>query len=563
MQKSTPRSAFLASIYLLVFGFAYLLLISCANEMAPSGGKRDTEPPKLKAAEPANKTTNFTGNKIKLKFDEYIEQTGGFTRTLISPPLLVRPKFRVSGKTLTVVLPDGLAPSTTYTINFADDLKDLNEGNPMKNFIYVFSTGDKIDSQSVSGKVTDAFSGEPLENALVLLHPRDSTDGFKRNRPTYFAIADKAGNYEINYIKEGEYEVFGLIDQNLNYTYDQPNEKIAFQTEKVNLFDSLPPQIALNFFQEESNKQKLIEKSFVEPGHLLLVYTSPIKTISIKSNLDSAGVFAYLSKEKDSLHFWYANPFEKQAELQLTVNDTLFDTARIKLNPPKPDTTYQGGVKPLHVDYQQVKSSVRGSKEQISLSQELYGSFKIFFSRPCIGITDSTATIFATNDTTKSAIATKVTIDANTKLFAEIEFPKEEETSYTIKIPAGYFTDIFGAKNDSATFHLLTKKKGDYGVLKLKIEAATDEYKIVELISAKTNEVAETIYLSSAGTRTYNFKNLRAENYFIKVIDDANKNGKWDTGNFAEKAQPEKITFYKNLPELKGGWEAEFELKLQ
>jgi hypothetical protein len=546
---------------LTIAAFVAIVLTACANEVAPTGGARDTEPPKLKRAEPGNKTTMFAGNKIKFYFDEHIGQ-GVFARTLLSPPLLAKPKFRVSGKSLTVVLPQTLAPATTYTINFADDLKDLNEGNAILNFSYVFSTGAVIDSQIVRGKVMDAATGEPADEAIVMLHPRDSVDGVLHNRPTYFAITAKDGSYQIGYIKAASYQLFVLKDQNINYLYDQQNEMIGFKPEKIELFDTLAAELDLVLFQEEKKKQKLIEKSFVQPGHLLLVYSAPIKTIEIKSNLDSAGTFAYLSEQKDSIHYWYANPFEKQADLLITANDTLKDSVRIKFSPPKLDTAYSKGIKPLLVDYQLVSNNRKGLNPKMVLPQELYGSFKIFFSRPCIGISDSAGAILVTNDSAKTAIAAKVTTDEKSKMFAEVDFPKEEETSYTIKVPAGYFTDIFGTKNDTATFHILTKKKEDYGILKLKVVSEDNENRIVELISSKSNSVVETIFVSGAGTRVYNFKNLAAENYFIKVIEDKNKNGKWNTGNFAEKIQPEKIVLYKNLPELKGGWEAEFELKL-
>ncbi len=546
---------------LAITALVLLFLTACANEVAPTGGAKDTEPPKLKRVEPANKSTNFTGNKIKFTFNEFLGQAG-FGKTLLSPPLLVNPKYKVSGKTLTVVLPQTLAPSTTYIINFADDLKDLNEGNALRNFSYVFATGEIIDSQIVRGKVVDAATGEPVDEAVVMLHPRDSVDGVLRNKPTYFAITESDGSYQIGYIKAASYQLFVLNDQNINYLYDQQNEKIGFKNEKIELFDTLDLVENLLVFEEEKKKQKLFEKTFVAPGHILLVYAAPIKTIEIKGDLDSTTTFAYLSTKNDSVHYWYANPFKKQANLLISVNDTLIDSVRMKLQPPKFDTTYSTGIKPLSIDYQLVVSSKRGAKQEIVLPQELYGSFKIFFSRPAIGINDSAGAVLVTNDSTKMITSAKVSIDEKSKMFGEIDFVKEQETSYTIKVPAGYFTDIFGTENDTAVFRIVTKKQDDYGILKLKVVSVDDENRIVELISSKTNSVVESIFVAGAGTRVYNFKNLAAENYYIKVTEDRNKNGKWDTGNFAEKTQPEKVLLYKNLPELKGGWEAEFELKL-
>ena len=546
---------------LIILGVLGLLLTACANEVAPTGGTKDTQPPKLKRVQPGNNAVNFAGNKVVFLFDEFIGQ-GGFSRTLVSPPLLIPPKFRVEGKKLAVILPQPLAENTTYTINFADDLKDHNEGNPILNFNYVFSTGEKIDSQSIKGSVTDAYSGEPMADVVVMLHPRDSTDGFLTNKPQYFAITGNDGNYQINYIKAAEYELFALKDNNLNYLYDLQNEMIGFAPSKVVLFDSLPTEVNLNVFEAGKIRQKLIEKTVVEPGYIQLLYDAPVKKVFIKTSLDSSGVFAFLRAGKDTLDFWYANPYAKQINMQIIVNDTLQDSLSLKLTPIKFDSTYKNGIKPFIIDNQPVvlKKSIRNTAK--FSAEDLYGSFKIFFPRPYTGITDSDKAILVTNDTTKLVIPSTLILDTQTRMFAEIFFPKEEETSYTVKVPDGIFTDLFGTTNDSATFHLRTKKKDDYGMLKLKVITSSEKNRIIQLIEATGKKVDQELFVASPGTRVYSFKNLVAGSYQIKVIDDTNKNGVWDTGDFKTKQQPEKVTIYKNLPELKGGWEAEFELKL-
>src|SRR5580704_6183819 len=151
------HSFFFYCIFTLVVA---ILFAACANEKAPEGGKKDTTPPKLKKLNPPNKTLHFASDRIEITFDEYIKPTG-FAQTLISPPMDKRPDFKINGKTLVIKFKSKLRDSTTYTINFAEDIKDVNEGNILNNFTYVFSTGDFIDSQKISGTIKMAKDNSP------------------------------------------------------------------------------------------------------------------------------------------------------------------------------------------------------------------------------------------------------------------------------------------------------------------------------------------------------------------------------------------------------------------
>lgn len=140
----------------------------------------------MKKISPADKTIHFNSDKIEIKFDEFLKQ-GSFAQTLVSPPLEKRPEFKVEGRTLTIKLKSALRDSTTYTINFGDDIQDLNEGNIAANFTYVFSTGSYIDSQKVSGMVIQAKDNTAADGIIVLLYPKDSVDGILKSKPFYFA----------------------------------------------------------------------------------------------------------------------------------------------------------------------------------------------------------------------------------------------------------------------------------------------------------------------------------------------------------------------------------------
>jgi len=535
---------------------------ACANQVAPSGGPKDTEAPKLVSSFPPSESTNFRNKTIKIKFNEYLENSA-FTRTLISPPTAKAPKIRVNLKTIHITLPEDLDSNTTYIINFADDIKDINESNSLTNFAYVFSTGDKIDTQKVSGKVVDAFSGEPIEGALVLLQPADSLNRIKHAKPKYFAITDNSGKYAIKNIKPNYYAIAALKDLNLNFIYDQVSEKIGFKNENINLLDSAELMETLEMFEQIDTKIKVEEAEEIEPGKIQVVFSAPVEKVEIDGKLAEKNTVAFFNEKKDTLTLWHEKMEEKESILYFSLNDTLKDTARIKLQPILIDTVKRNNKNSLIIDFQEVKKQTGKHITKSFHVLSMFEPLKIFFSRPVEGINDSVEAIILTNDTTEENTIPKISIDKKTKLFAEVDFKKEESSFYTLTIPPRKFLDILGFVNDSVQLKFQTNNIENYATLKLKIFNASANYKIVEVISAKDKKLMERFFILGNEKKMVTLKGLAEGSYEIRVIDDVNKNGVWDTGNFDLRTQPEKVTIFNNLPQLKGGWEGEFDLPLE
>lgn len=535
---------------------------ACANQVAPSGGPKDTEAPKLVSSFPPSESTNFRNKTIKIKFNEYLENSA-FTRTLISPPTAKAPKIRVNLKTIHITLPEDLDSNTTYIINFADDIKDINESNSLTNFAYVFSTGDKIDTQKVSGKVVDAFSGEPIEGALVLLQPADSLNRIKHAKPKYFAITDNSGKYAIKNIKPNYYAIAALKDLNLNFIYDQVSEKIGFKNENINLLDSAELMETLEMFEQIDTKIKVEEAEEIEPGKIQVVFSAPVEKVAIDGKLAEKNTVVFFNEKKDTLTLWHEKMEEKESILYFSLNDTLKDTARIKLQPILIDTVKRNNKNSLIIDFQEVKKQTGKHITKSFHVLSMFEPLKIFFSRPVEGINDSVEAIILTNDTTEENTIPKISIDKKTKLFAEVDFKKEESSFYTLTIPPRKFLDILGFVNDSVQLKFQTNNIENYATLKLKIFNASANYKIVEVISAKDKKLMERFFILGNEKKMVTLKGLAEGSYEIRVIDDVNKNGVWDTGNFDLRTQPEKVTIFNNLPQLKGGWEGEFDLPLE
>ena len=213
--------------FAVVAGLA-LAAYACANVVAPTGGPRDEDPPKVVRSTPPNRSTNFGGGQIRIFFDEFVELRDIRQQLLISPPLQQLPEVNIRGRSIVLEVEEGLRPNTTYNLFFGDAIRDITEGNAIPNFQFVFSTGDYVDSLSVSGRVNNAFNLGPEEGVYVMLYDNIYDSVPYLERPVYLAKTDKNGQFTISNMADGEYLIFALDDRNNNFLYDMPGERIAF-----------------------------------------------------------------------------------------------------------------------------------------------------------------------------------------------------------------------------------------------------------------------------------------------------------------------------------------------
>ncbi len=235
-------------LHLLFSFFLLLLLADCAKIGSPAGGPRDEAPPKVLKSNPLNRSVNFKEGKIEITFDEYIRTEALGQELVVSPPLEERPEIRLKGKTLIIDWDEDLRDSTTYTFSFGEAIQDLNEGNILRNFEFVFSTGEHLDSLAVIGTVLQAFNLQPLEERVyLLLYENHSDSAPLLEIPDYVSVADPNGNFLINNVRPSTYRLFALQDLNRNYKYDVPEEYIGFLDSCVYLDPSIFTSLADTF----------------------------------------------------------------------------------------------------------------------------------------------------------------------------------------------------------------------------------------------------------------------------------------------------------------------------
>jgi hypothetical protein len=292
-----------------------------------------------------------------------------------------------------------------------------------------------------------------------------------------------------------------------------------------------------------------------------LYYSKPIDTLKISSSIESDNDFSYFGNTKDTIIYWYSKYYEKRAKLFLVANDTLTDTTRIELQSFDKDSIFKKPKYFLATENQTTTSAPGGSSKEVINVQELYKPVKISFTRPIIRINEAKG-FHLYEDSVKKDLPVKFDLDPRTKQFVEFKFPKNENTNYTLEIPDSAFQDIFGTWNVRFKYKFKTTSKDNYGTLNVILKPQSqDKNYIVKVLDATTEALITEIRLTGETEKKVSVPNVPTGTYKVVIIEDTNGNGKWDTGDFKKRIQPEKVLTFKDTYTLKGGWDLDMEVK--
>ena len=510
-----------------------LLLVECAKKGSPTGGAKDTIPPVIVRSVPENYSINFTGNEIKIYFDEYIKLKEIQKNLLISPPFKTQPTITPlsSSKVLKLKFNETLKENTTYVINFGQSIVDNNEDNPFDYFKYVFSTGNFIDSLKVSGTVNDALLPTIKDPVSVMLYEVNTSfnDSIVYNeKPTYITvIKDSTNAFEITNIKEGSYLLTALQENNSDYTFQPQNDKIGYYKNQITV--PTDSTFDLSIFKEAQEysleRPKQVSKNHIVFGYKGVQDEVMVKMISTKPEGYTYKV--YKDAQKDTLHYWF------QPELPL--DSTILFKATYKKN----IDTLAVRIKKLYKD----SLAVNALKRRIlTLSDSVALRVNIPISK-----LDASKMLITDKDTL--TIQGNSILDERTNT-VRIAFDKKEEQRYKVQLFPGFIEDFYGNRNDTINLDFATKPESDYGSIDLVIENNTMENTIVQIINEKFQVILEQRLTVTDASRV-SFKELNPGNYYIRLIDDKNNNGKWDSGNYLRKQAPEKVIYYPTKIDLR------------
>ncbi len=261
-----PRSRFLVVFILFVFAIATSTIFSnCANIIPPLGGPRDSLPPRLLSVSPKDSTLNFNARKVTLVFNEFVELQNLRENILVSPTPKIDPIIESKLRTVTIRIKDTLDPNTTYTIDFGNAIKDINEANIAKNFIYTFSTGTTIHHLELSGKVIMAETGTVDSTIVAMLHRSGDDSALIKEKPRYIAKLDGQGFFQFRNLPAGTFYLYALKDESGQRKYFSGKQAFAFADQPVVIGDS-NAAVVLYAFVEKKEEKSTTSTSSIRPG---------------------------------------------------------------------------------------------------------------------------------------------------------------------------------------------------------------------------------------------------------------------------------------------------------
>ncbi|MDC0303713.1 Ig-like domain-containing protein [Flavobacteriales bacterium] len=561
-----------------VIGIVVVLsMFGCAQQVAPTGGPKDVTPPEVFSEAPANRSTDFTAQEVVISFDEFIQFKNPSEQIVISPPMLKSPTYQLKKKSLVINFEQQLAINTTYTINFGEAIRDNNEGNILKNYTYVFSTGAHLDSMQVKGKLTDALSGEAIENALVMLYKQNIDSLPLDTIPNYFTQSLADGSFHIQNISDQPYKVFALKDENSNYKFDVPEEQIGFLDSLISPFippiavipDSLQadsiqekqvatpiPNYEMRMFIEEDTAQ-FLKKSYCDYfGKLVFVYNRPVG----KFNANFDGVvfknqwaLKEFSNNRDSITLWITGVVPDTMTLIIDADYALTDTVELVMKPreneiesaSKSKRNAKGrSVGKFVLTANSIPPKGRSPKPDMPLT--------INWNHPIIGTELSNLKLYEDSVRVMYDI---VTTDTALRKF-DIQYPWKKDAGYQLLILDSAFTDMYGLWNDTVDISFIGTDKKSLGELSLNI-TETPQSQIVIEVHNPSKAIVHKRVVNEKGI--VQFAGLDPGKYAIRITKDLSQNGVWDSGRYSLKLQPEPIKTIEREAEVRANWDLELE----
>ena len=504
----------------------------------PMGGPKDITPPKVVKEIPSNLTRNFSVSKIEIQFDEFIKLKNESSEISISPAIDKMPIFKVQKKILDLKLEQAFEKNTTYTINFGKAIVDVNEGNILQNYSYVFSTGDHIDSLSISGNVKSAINSVPLKDVTVFVLPIGQDSLFGKKKANIFTSTDSVGNFILKNLRENTYRIYALkkIAAGGDRIFNPNTDEIGFLKDSIVLKKNTK-DIKLNVFKETPSSLRNLADKIEADGRILLVFNKPVAELKIVDPvlLDQKKIVEFSAK-KDSAFVWLPELTFDSLKIQASDQAKLAITVTINRN--KKDTYTRA----------------------ILVSDNLISNQKL---KPRADLVLSLSSPMAEFDVSKmSLLQDSVPVkgfslvkDSNSLRKVIVKFAWKPNKTYNIKLGDSSFTDIFKTKSKTYSRKFTLDSDDNYGNLSI-VVAVPDTTKnyLVQWLNEKQIIVRTDIISKNTAIK---YQTYPTGKYTARVVYDANKNGEWDTGNVRQKLQPEKIWNYEKVITLRANWDVE------
>lgn len=552
-----------------------LVFVSCANRgIGPQGGPKDTIPPVPLKAEPEVGALNFTGKHIEVTFNEYIQLDKLAKNLLMSPPQQNPPDVKARGKRLVINFQDSLYANTTYTLDFGEAVCDFREKVPLKGYYYYFSTGDEIDTLEYMGRVYDAATLNPVPDVLVGIHSDLADSAFVRLPFRRIARSDANGYFRIANIHPGQYRLYAVDDFSRDYRMT-PGEAYAFMDSAITIPADSGAMSYLLLFKEEQQKLYLQKVNRDEAHRIMMLFSSsqdslltwrvmrPSEIDSTKS--DSAWVdptpYIHLActPKRDTVTLWLVDSIAIRQdslffETRYRRTDSLYnlewctDTIRAIWRAPR-----------LNARAKETMDRINRNK-RLELSSnarkgfEIYDSLTLRCSTPIASIELDKITLTERIDTlTKSipfTIAPYDTLPQKLVFMADLQ----PGGNYELHLDSAALHDVYGTSHIKGDYGLLVKTPSDYSTLRVKLNPFVPKARI-QVLDGK-DKVLRELPATEEGAF---FEYLKPDTYYLRLYIDENEDGRWTTGSWNPKRQPEAIYYFPGSIQTKSNWDFEEE----
>lgn len=580
------------------------LLVACASMGRPEGGPRDQTPPVYVKSNPAPGSLNVKNPKIVVEFDENVSIEDPMNKVVVSPAQRTPPSVSALGRHVTVELRDTMLENTTYTIDFADAIRDLNESNVLDGFAMDFATGDSIDSLRISGMVFEARTLEPAQGMLVGVYSNLSDTAISTLPFERITKTNQLGQFTLRNLKPGNYHIFAVNDMNRDYHWDR-SEDVAFYGGTISPWasremvtdtlraadgkDSLvsamktifhPDDVLLTWFNEDYKPQYMTDNSRAERNKLEFKFNTradslPIlRLINSRRKGDDISQWAVLdaSPTLDTLTYWIK-------DTSLIALDTLLLEARYMRTDSTDNLSLttdtlrfiMRGAKKKNKDKEEPKKKKKEGEEADSAAaapvipsmdlrvssgttQDLNRPLTFAAGTPVEAFDSTAVRMEKMVDTLWVAVEPPVIrrSDPLKPMQFSAAYPWEEGTKYKLVIDSASMRDIYGLVNKPVTHEFTTKKLADYSTLTFNVSGLDGRPAVVELLSSDKPVTTAPV---SGGKAVIPF--INPGTYYARLFVDADTNGIWTTGNIADSIQPEEVYYYPKKLNLKKNWDVE------
>ena len=596
--KPLPRWIALVSVIIAMY--------ACASMGTPDGGPEDYDPPKFVRSTPEPNAINYNKKKVTIEFDEFIKLEKASEKVIISPPQAEAPEVRASGKKVIVQFQDSIKQDITYTIDFGDAIVDNNANNPLGQFAFAFSTGNTVDTMAVSGTVLNAENLEPIKGIQVGLHKNLNDSAFVKLPFDRISRTDSRGRFTIRGVAPGKYRIYALMDGNQNFFFDSKTEQIAWSdslivpsmepavrqdtvwnpldTAKIDTIKTinytrfLPDNIMLRAFKEENDFQYLQKSERPKTNQFSIYFSAKNKELPAVKGLDfdEQKLIVEANSRKDSLLYWITDTMLCERDT-LTLQLDYWATDTLKQLVPKTDTLRFVNKIPrerrLAMREEEMKKKEKERKKRarkgdtlsvetkfLSInvdapsSLDLNRNITVSFDEPITSIDTAAIHMAHKVDTVWQDIQFLFVTDTVAPRRYEILADWKPGDEYRLNIDSLAFQGVYGLRTDKVEKSLKVKTLEDYGTLYLNITGA-GPHAIVQLLNS-SDAVIRQQPVTDKGTCDFYFLQPSTK-YYIRLFNDSNNNGKWDTGSYEQKLQAEEVYYFPKVWEMKANFEFE------